>query len=139
MQINIKGELVSLEKPQVMGILNITPDSFYDGGFHKNEKQILNQVEKMLTESASFIDIGAYSSRPDANDVDVEEEQKRLLPFLKKSGKNSRKHFYQLILLEVMLLMLLLKKVPTSSTIFQAVNSMKKCFLLLLNLVFHIS
>lgn len=93
MQINIKGELVSLEEPQVMGILNLTPDSFYDGGFHQNEKQILNQVDKMLIEGASFIDIGAYSSRPDAKDVDAAEEQKRLLPLLKKIRKEFPKTF----------------------------------------------
>lgn len=84
MQINIKGELVSLEEPKVMGILNITPDSFYDGGFHQGEKQLLYQVEKMLSEGASFIDIGAYSSRPDANDVNANEEEERLIPLLKK-------------------------------------------------------
>ena len=62
--INCKGELIDLSQPKVMGILNITPDSFYDGGRFKDSKTILNQVEKMLIEGAAFIDIGAYSSRP---------------------------------------------------------------------------
>lgn len=93
MQINIKGELVSLEEPKVMGILNLTPDSFYDGGFHQNEKQILNQVEKMLIEGASFIDIGAYSSRPDAKNIDTAEEQMRLLPLFKKIREEFPKTF----------------------------------------------
>ena len=63
-----------------MGILNITPDSFYDGGKHKSDSEILNQVEKMLTEGATFIDVGAYSSRPNADHVSVNDEIKRILP-----------------------------------------------------------
>ena len=66
MTINCKGKLIDLSSPKVMGILNITPDSFYDGGKHKNETSILNQVESMLNEGATFIDVGAYSSRPNA-------------------------------------------------------------------------
>lgn len=65
-----------------MGILNITPDSFYDGGRYQNDRHILNQVENMLTEGADFIDIGAYSSRPGADDIPIEEEKRRLLPVL---------------------------------------------------------
>ena len=64
--INCKGELIDLSQPKVMGILNITPDSFYDGGRFKDSKTILNQVEKILIDGAAFIDIGAYSSRPPA-------------------------------------------------------------------------
>ena len=63
-----------------MGILNITPDSFYDGGKFTNEKLVLKQAEKMLTEGATFIDIGAYSSRPGADDVLEEEEISRIVP-----------------------------------------------------------
>lgn len=81
--INCLGNLIDLETPRIMGILNITPDSFYDGGKYKSEKQILNQVEKMLIEGATFIDLGAYSSRPGASHVSLEEERARLLPTLK--------------------------------------------------------
>ncbi|MCL4125881.1 UNVERIFIED_CONTAM: hypothetical protein GTU68_044580 [Idotea baltica] len=63
-----------------MGILNITPDSFYDGGKYKNESDILSQTEKMLTEGATFIDVGAYSSRPGAAHISEEEELKRIIP-----------------------------------------------------------
>ena len=63
MTINCKGNLIDLSEPKVMGILNITPDSFFDGGAYKNEAAILDQVEKMLSEGATFIDVGAYSSR----------------------------------------------------------------------------
>ncbi len=65
-----------------MGILNITPDSFYDGGMYKNEAQILKQTEKMLVEGATFIDIGAYSSRPGADHISLEEEKSRVLPIV---------------------------------------------------------
>ena len=80
--INCKGELIDLSQPKVMGILNITPDSFYDGGRFKDSKTILNQVEKMLIEGAAFIDIGAYSSRPGANFVSEEEELQRITPMV---------------------------------------------------------
>ncbi|WP_299216055.1 dihydropteroate synthase [uncultured Aquimarina sp.] len=80
MTINCKGFLVDLSSPKVMGILNLTPDSFYDGGKYKDELQILHQVEKMLQEGATFIDIGAYSSRPGADHISIEEEEKRILP-----------------------------------------------------------
>ncbi len=80
MTINCKGTLVDLSTPKVMGILNLTPDSFYDGGTYTSEADIVNQVEKMLVEGATFIDIGAYSSRPDADDISIEEEEKRILP-----------------------------------------------------------
>ena len=66
-----------------MGILNITPDSFFDGGIYKDEKSILSQVEKMLTEGATIIDVGAYSSRPGANAVSSEEELQRILPIVR--------------------------------------------------------
>ena len=58
MTINCKGKLIDLSSPKVMGILNITPDSFYDGGLYKNDALILNQVEKMGSEGATFIDVG---------------------------------------------------------------------------------
>ena len=81
--INCKGQLVSLNSPKVMGILNVTPDSFFDGGKYKDETSILSQVEKMLSDGATFIDIGAYSSRPNAPHVTEIEEKQRLLPIVK--------------------------------------------------------
>ena len=82
MTINCKGTLIDLSTPKVMGILNITPDSFYDGGHYKNNASILNQVEKMLSEGATFIDLGAYSSRPGANHVSETEELNRIIPIV---------------------------------------------------------
>jgi len=82
MTLNCKGQLIDLKIPKVMGILNVTPDSFYDGGRFKNEKSVLTQVEKLLDEGATFIDIGAYSSRPGADFVSKEEELKRLIPII---------------------------------------------------------
>src|SRR6476620_8484053 len=82
MTINCKGELIDLSSPKVMGILNITPDSFFDGGKYKSDADFLNQTEKMLSEGASFIDVGAYSSRPNAVFVSEEEEVKRLTPIV---------------------------------------------------------
>ncbi|GAB5472324.1 MAG: dihydropteroate synthase [Maribacter sp.] len=83
MTINCKGNLIDLSTPKVMGILNITPDSFYDGGNYKDEKSILAQVEKMLAAGATFIDVGAYSSRPGADHVSVDEELQRILPVIR--------------------------------------------------------
>jgi dihydropteroate synthase len=80
--INCNGNLIDLSTPRVMGILNLTPDSFYDGGKYKSEKEILLQTEKMLFEGATFIDIGAYSSRPGAQSISENEELTRLLPVL---------------------------------------------------------
>ncbi|HMR15898.1 MAG TPA: dihydropteroate synthase [Mariniflexile sp.] len=83
MTINCKGKLIDLSLPKVMGILNLTPDSFYDGGKFLNETAILKQVEKMLLEGATFIDMGAYSSRPNADHVSETEELNRILPVVK--------------------------------------------------------
>lgn len=80
MTINCKGILVDLSTPKVMGILNVTPNSFYDGGKYKNEIEILSQVEKMLIDGASFIDIGAYSSKPNAEFVSEQQEVSRIVP-----------------------------------------------------------
>jgi dihydropteroate synthase len=82
MTINCKGELIDLTSPKVMGILNITPDSFYDGGKHRNEHDILLHVEDMLNEGATFIDVGAYSSKPNASYVSEEEELERIVPIV---------------------------------------------------------
>jgi len=82
MTINCKGHLIDLSSPKVMGILNITPDSFYDGGKHNSEKAIIKHVEQMLLEGATFIDIGAYSSKPGADFVSEDEELARILPII---------------------------------------------------------
>lgn len=82
MTINCKGKLIDLSSPKVMGILNLTPDSFYDGGKFKNETAILNHVAQMLQDGATFIDMGAYSSRPNAKHISETEELNRLLPIL---------------------------------------------------------
>jgi dihydropteroate synthase len=78
--LNCNGTLLSLAQPVVMGILNLTPDSFFDGGKHKHLDSALRQTEKMLTEGASMIDIGGMSSRPGAALVSVAEELQRVLP-----------------------------------------------------------
>ena len=80
MTINCKGILVDLSTPKVMGILNVTPNSFFDGGKYKNETEILSQVEKMVLDGATFIDIGAYSSKPNAEFVSEQEEISRIVP-----------------------------------------------------------
>ena len=82
MTINCKGQLIDLSKPKVMGILNLTPNSFFDGGKYKNETEIIVQVQKMLSEGATFIDIGAYSSKPNAEFVSIEEEMARIVPIV---------------------------------------------------------
>ncbi|WP_271782918.1 dihydropteroate synthase [Aquimarina algiphila] len=82
MTINCRGRLIDLFTPKVMGILNLTPDSFYDGGKYKNETEILKKVEQMLLEGATFIDLGAYSSRPGADHISTEQEKKRILPIV---------------------------------------------------------
>ncbi|WP_244828208.1 dihydropteroate synthase [Carboxylicivirga sediminis] len=76
--INIKGELRSLDKPLAMGILNITPDSFFDGGKYQLEKEIIERCEQIINEGGDIIDIGAYSSRPGAMHVSEREEISRL-------------------------------------------------------------
>ena len=82
MTINCKGQLIDISTPKVMGILNVTPDSFHDGGQYKDESSILNQVETMLTEGATFIDVGGYSSRPGADYVTETEELIRVIPVI---------------------------------------------------------
>lgn len=86
--INCKGKLIVFDRPKVMGILNLTPNSFYDGGSYSSVSDALKKVEKMLSEGADFIDIGAYSSKPNAEFVSSEEEMLRLIPVLEKIIKN---------------------------------------------------
>ena len=82
MTINCKGNLIDLTTPKVMGILNVTPNSFYDGGKYKTETEILYQAEVMLDEGATFIDVGAYSSKPNAEFVSETEELERIVPVI---------------------------------------------------------
>lgn len=76
--INVNGRLMDLSEPQVMGILNVTPDSFYAGSRMETEKDIINRLHQITSEGASILDIGAYSSRPDAEHISAEEEMNRL-------------------------------------------------------------
>lgn len=80
--INCNGQLIDLDTPRVMGIINVTPDSFYDSGRIKTDTQILQQVGQMLEQGASFIDIGGYSSRPNGDHVPVDIELSRVLPVI---------------------------------------------------------
>jgi dihydropteroate synthase len=80
MTINCKGKLIDFNVPKVMGILNITPNSFFDGGSYLDNESILFQVEKMLQEGAAIIDVGGYSSKPNAEFVSEQEELNRILP-----------------------------------------------------------
>lgn len=76
--INVNGRLMDLSEPQVMGILNVTPDSFYTGNRGITEQSIIGRLHQIMDEGASIVDIGAYSSRPGADDVSMEEEMSRL-------------------------------------------------------------
>lgn len=84
MNINCNGNLIDLSIPKVMGILNVTPNSFYDGGKHREINSIIHQVDKMLSEGADFIDIGAYSSKPSAEFVTETDEINRLVHVIKE-------------------------------------------------------
>lgn len=82
MTLNCRGTLVDLSIPKIMGILNLTPDSFYDGGQFNGLEAALKQTQKMIEERATIIDVGALSSRPGASPLNAEEESKRLFPLL---------------------------------------------------------
>lgn len=81
--INCKGTLINLSTPKVMGIVNVTPDSFFDGGKLTDADAVVFQVEKMLQEGATFIDLGGYSSKPGAEFVSETEELNRVIPVVK--------------------------------------------------------
>lgn len=85
--LNIKGRLIDLSSPKVMGILNITPDSFYSNSRTKTIDEALNKAARFLNEGATFIDIGGYSSRPGAKDISVDEETDRLIPVVESLTK----------------------------------------------------
>lgn len=86
--LNCRGNLIDLTVPKVMGIINITPDSFYDGGSTVTENNILNQAEKMLAAGATCLDIGGYSTRPNAAEVSENEETKRVVNAIEIILKN---------------------------------------------------
>lgn len=77
---NCKGQLIDLSVPRVMGILNLTPNSFFDGGKYNNEDEIITRATNILTEGADFIDLGGYSSKPNAEFVSEQEEIDRVVP-----------------------------------------------------------
>jgi dihydropteroate synthase len=85
---NIRGRLLSLANPAIMGVLNVTPDSFYDGGKYDSDEAILAQTETMITAGATFVDVGGYSSRPGADDISVDEEIRRISKAIKLIVKN---------------------------------------------------
>lgn len=86
--LNAGGKLIDLSTPAVMGIINLTPDSFFEGSRKHGVDDALQQAEKMLQEGATFLDLGAYSSRPGADDISVQEEMDRLLPAVEAIVKN---------------------------------------------------
>src|SRR5690606_12986863 len=86
--LNIRGKLLVCDSPLVMGILNLTPDSFYDGGKLKTDAALLFQAEKMLSEGADILDIGGVSTRPGADEISTEEELQRVLPAIQLLKKN---------------------------------------------------
>ena len=83
MTITLNQQLLDLSTPRVMAIMNLTPDSFYDGGKLKNHDQLLSRVQQFIDEGASIIDLGGYSTRPGAADISVEEEISRVIPVVR--------------------------------------------------------
>lgn len=92
--LNLRGRILDLSTPKVMGILNVTPDSFYDGNRHITVSTALHQTEKMVSEGVDIIDIGGYSSRPGADDISEAEELSRVVPII----EGIRKEFSELII-----------------------------------------
>ena len=88
MTINIGGNIMNFNKPKIMGILNVTPDSFYDGGIFNSEKKVLHQVNTMIDEGVDIIDVGGYSSKPGAENISLDTELKRVIPYIKIIKKN---------------------------------------------------
>jgi len=78
--LNVGGKLVYLDKPRIMGILNVTPDSFFQGSQVKTEKELLSKAALMIEEGADILDIGGYSTRPGASEISADEEEQRLIP-----------------------------------------------------------
>ncbi|MCB9202172.1 MAG: dihydropteroate synthase [Flavobacteriales bacterium] len=87
MAINCKGKLLDLDSPKIMGILNVTSDSFYDGGLYTSSKNILKRVEQMILEGVDIIDVGGQSTRPNADFINAEDELKKVIPVIKEIKK----------------------------------------------------
>lgn len=85
--LNCGNKILTLDKPKIMGVLNVTPDSFYDGNRYDNQKAILKQTEKMISAGAAIIDVGAMSTRPGAEEIKTGEEISRLKPVLEQVSK----------------------------------------------------
>jgi dihydropteroate synthase len=85
--LNCRGRLLSLERPLAMGILNLTPDSFYDGGRYLEQDAMLGRAEQMLAEGAAILDLGGMSTRPGAMPVGEEEELRRVVPAIEAIGR----------------------------------------------------
>jgi len=81
--LNLNGKLINLSSPLVMGILNVTPDSFFDGGAYTTESSIINRAAQIIDEGGQFVDIGAMSTRPGAQEISLQEELHRLLPAIR--------------------------------------------------------
>lgn len=94
MQINCQGRLLSLDKPLVMGILNVTDNSFYDGGRYVSDAQVLQRVEQMVAEGAAIADVGAVSTHPGAPDVPEKDELQKIC----STVSLIRKHYPELLL-----------------------------------------
>ncbi len=86
--LNCRGKLLMIEKPLVMGIINVTPDSFFEGSRAQNNEVILLQAEKMISEGADIIDIGGQSTRPGSARIPIDEEMRRVLPAIETIIKN---------------------------------------------------
>ncbi|MBP6978322.1 MAG: dihydropteroate synthase [Lentimicrobiaceae bacterium] len=84
LQINCRSGVLKIDHPLVMGVLNLTPDSFYDGGYYEGIPNVLHRVGQMLEQGADIIDLGALSTRPGAAEVTAQEEERRLMPALKQ-------------------------------------------------------
>jgi dihydropteroate synthase len=85
--LNVRGTLLDLSKPKIMGVLNLTPDSFYDGGRNNSLADALRKTEQLLSEGADLLDLGAYSSRPDAEHITEELEFERMIPVIRAIAK----------------------------------------------------
>ena len=88
LSMNCKGKLLSLEKPLVMGIINATPDSFYEGDLYETKQHILSKVAKMVTDGAAIIDIGGQSTKPESSRISANEECDRVLPVIELVKNN---------------------------------------------------
>lgn len=86
--LNCRGRILSLDRPRMMGILNVTPDSFSDGGQYQGLQSALDHARKMAEEGATIIDVGGYSSRPGADDISIAEESDRVLPVIEAMARD---------------------------------------------------